>query len=639
MLVRNGRFGDRIFARFLVVSLIVIAALTGMFAAQGRPAYADEADGVISVSYFLDGEQVYGDDIVPAGLADGWQLLGLPPSPEGYAVFGWYLKPDPNENDEQYTKLALTGPTNVYAVTVPCQYNIKYDLGAYGGAAFENGEGNPDTYSAADVADHPIVLNPPQTQNGFTFKGWAEGGEAIPQDAKGPMTFTAMWVKIVSPYQIINITGDTVVTVTSNGKSGENIRFDVSVYNPNNPNPDNVATGEYIYTGLIPFDAGGAQASGTFDGYLSLGDNELLQISIKGNKFFGEGSFEFAVVAGKTFTVTFYDSDGAVIGTPQTIEEGDDAIPPQYPAKDGYRFLGWDSAFTNVHEDLDICPICEPVYHAVTFVDFDGAVLNRQYIAHGANAETPTPPIRDGYTFAGWDRAFSNVTENLTVTALYNINKATAATTSPTTPTAPTAPGTKPEQEPGQGTAQTNGGAGSGPSQGSSSSSGRGAAASGSGSETVPLKSATSQENTSPAQATTIPPEQTQAAAPYTNTAILPEQVPLASPGTWALSDLVFTLATGFIALALIVVYFVRRREEQIEYTQDTNKHLELRLVTVALAAFSIIMFAVTESVGKMVALTGQRTPLFAIVLAAAVVIAFVVRKGYEGEEASISNP
>lgn len=59
-----------------------------------------------------------------------------------------------------------------------------------------------------------------------------------------------------------------------------------------------------------------------------------------------------------------------------------------------------------------------PTY-TVTFVDYDGTVLKTQTVEEGNSATAPTDPVRSGYTFIGWDKSFSNITSNLTVTAQY----------------------------------------------------------------------------------------------------------------------------------------------------------------------------------------------------------------------------
>jgi subtilisin-like proprotein convertase family protein len=57
--------------------------------------------------------------------------------------------------------------------------------------------------------------------------------------------------------------------------------------------------------------------------------------------------------------------------------------------------------------------------YTVTFVDFDGTVLDTQTVDHGEAATAPADPVRPNYIFTGWDVTFDNVTGDLTVTAQY----------------------------------------------------------------------------------------------------------------------------------------------------------------------------------------------------------------------------
>lgn len=64
-------------------------------------------------------------------------------------------------------------------------------------------------------------------------------------------------------------------------------------------------------------------------------------------------------------------------------------------------------------------------YYTVTFVDYDGTVIATRNVASGEAATAPTDPERAGYKFTGWDKAFNNVTESITVTAQYEKNSIT----------------------------------------------------------------------------------------------------------------------------------------------------------------------------------------------------------------------
>ena len=64
----------------------------------------------------------------------------------------------------------------------------------------------------------------------------------------------------------------------------------------------------------------------------------------------------------------------------------------------------------------------ETEIHTVTFRD-DNSVFEVQRVAHGESADEPDEPDRDGYTFIGWNRPFDNVTEDITVTAQWELDE------------------------------------------------------------------------------------------------------------------------------------------------------------------------------------------------------------------------
>lgn len=48
----------------------------------------------------------------------------------------------------------------------------------------------------------------------------------------------------------------------------------------------------------------------------------------------------------------------------------------------------------------------------ITFENWDGTLLSKQFVAYGSAAVAPAAPEREGYTFSKWDTDFSKVTEN-----------------------------------------------------------------------------------------------------------------------------------------------------------------------------------------------------------------------------------
>ena len=66
----------------------------------------------------------------------------------------------------------------------------------------------------------------------------------------------------------------------------------------------------------------------------------------------------------------------------------------------------------------------EPVpEYTVTFYDWDGAVLKIEVVNQSQSATAPADPMREGYTFKGWDKEFVNVQSDLDVYAVYTKNE------------------------------------------------------------------------------------------------------------------------------------------------------------------------------------------------------------------------
>ena len=128
-----------------------------------------------------------------------------------------------------------------------------------------------------------------------------------------------------------------------------------------------------------------------------------------------------AIFAINTYTVTFLDWDGTVLDT-QTVNWNTAATAPADPTREGYIFTGWSVAFDVITANLDVTAQYDINTFTVRFLDWDGAELSSQTVNWNTAATAPADPTREGYTFTGWSVAFDVITANLDVTAEYDIN-------------------------------------------------------------------------------------------------------------------------------------------------------------------------------------------------------------------------
>ena len=125
----------------------------------------------------------------------------------------------------------------------------------------------------------------------------------------------------------------------------------------------------------------------------------------------------------RMFTVTVVVNGNA---TTQQVAYGGSAVLPAVNIP-GYVFMGWDRSPDNITENCTITAILVPdgsttdtsaTTYTVTFV-VDG-VSYPVTVSAGSSAVAPVSPTINsrGQTFIGWDTDFSNVTHDLTVTAV-----------------------------------------------------------------------------------------------------------------------------------------------------------------------------------------------------------------------------
>ena len=84
------------------------------------------------------------------------------------------------------------------------------------------------------------------------------------------------------------------------------------------------------------------------------------------------------------YSVTFKDWDGTDIGDVQQIAAGSDAEEPAHPTRDGYEPNGWDKPFTNVQEDLVVTAqytLLETYTLTINYLFADNGVAAQPYVA------------------------------------------------------------------------------------------------------------------------------------------------------------------------------------------------------------------------------------------------------------------
>ena len=155
-------------------------------------------------------------------------------------------------------------------------------------------------------------------------------------------------------------------------------------------------------------------------------DEKKLKLKIFPEDYKGDKKTDFAgdfVVAEPgaslpAYKVVFQDYDGTLLKEEQ-VEEGSAATAPDDPQRRGYVFVGWDAEYQSIQGDMTLTAQYKAKEYRVQFLDYDGTVLKESMIAHGLAAVPPAQPVRDGFTFTGWDNVYDDIQEDVVIHAVY----------------------------------------------------------------------------------------------------------------------------------------------------------------------------------------------------------------------------
>ena len=315
-------------------------------------------------------------------------------------------------------------------------------------------------YGTTPTYDGATPTKPSTAQYDYTFNGWSPTVSAV----TGDVTYTAQFTETLRSYTVTfydyngNVLGtDTVAygsgaTAPANpdnqtgyhftgwNKDFSNVTgnldvtavYAINTYTVRFFGADGVTqigTSQTVnWGGAAVVETAPVRAGLTFTGWVVTGDDPTVATNLNNVR---ENINAVASYNATIYTVRFEDFDGTLLGTDR-VPSGGDAIPPANPEREGYDFTGWSPSYDNVTGNITVVAEYEIKTFTVTFVDFDGTVIDEQTVDWNTGATAPEAPAREGFEFTGWDKAFDPVTADLTVTAQYAAIEAPTPTPEPT---------------------------------------------------------------------------------------------------------------------------------------------------------------------------------------------------------------
>ena len=77
------------------------------------------------------------------------------------------------------------------------------------------------------------------------------------------------------------------------------------------------------------------------------------------------------------------------------------------------------TAFQDITRDMDVFPKLTKKKYTVSFLDWDNTELTSQTVEYLNDAIAPSDPLRENYTFNGWDKSYTGITNDTIIHARY----------------------------------------------------------------------------------------------------------------------------------------------------------------------------------------------------------------------------
>ena len=342
------------------------------------------------------------------------------PTKEGYQFEDWYI-------DKDLTNLLVDIQNIEEDITLYAKWSeLEYTVTFYSGEDQEDAV----TTKYGEEAIAPI----PETKEGYTFTGWDNDFSNVTSD----MDVNAEYSK--NSFSVTFRYGDDQEEVVTT-KYGEgaiaptNTEKDKYIFEKWDTDFSKI-TSDLVVNAIYNIDITQTEYTVSFH----YADDQTTEVTVKyglsaqapigdelnktGYNFTGWDS-DFsnvtndlnvnAVYSKKTYSITFIYNDQVLSST---VEYESAAVAPIDTSKTGYNFVGWDTDFSNVTENLIVKAEYEIKTFDVTF-NYNGKTSVVEDIEYGQSAIAPTDTEKTGYNFVEWDHSFNSVTKDLNVNAVY----------------------------------------------------------------------------------------------------------------------------------------------------------------------------------------------------------------------------
>jgi hypothetical protein len=230
--------------------------------------------------------------------------------------------------------------------------------------SFDSNGGNLVSSITQEVGS-PVVAPPEPTKTGYTFAGWVP--ELPSEMPAGNVTVKATWRANSYTIHFDTDGGSAVPSITR--------EYGSPVVAP----PEPTRTG-YTFAGWEP----------SLPATMPARDLTLAAAWIR--------------TAPSIHTITFDPAGGSAVPS-ITKETGSAVAAPPSPVKVGHTFAGWDPALPSVMPDRNVTLVARWAVNSytITFNPAGGSAVPSITQDYGTAVEAPMDPVREGYTFAGWE--------------------------------------------------------------------------------------------------------------------------------------------------------------------------------------------------------------------------------------------